>query len=517
MKSIHGVRPNVLFITLDQFRADHLGASGHPHAVTPNLDRLASQGVRFASHFANCAPCAPSRASLLTGLWQMNHRVTDNGAPVRDDLPMLPRKMREAGYDPVLFGYTDTALDPADLAEDDPRRTSYEQPMDGFDPVLLLDDQIQEWVDWLEGLGYELPVPGNNRSIYQPADVETPAGRGSTWAPTRYAAEHSESAFLTGRVIEWLSEPSRKDEPWFAHVSYLRPHPPFIAPAPYNDMFDPANMVEPVRAESREAEAALHPFVAAASALVPAPAQDLDQRQLQATYLGMIAEVDHQLGTLIDHLDELGHSENTVVIVTSDHGEQLGDHWLIQKLGFFDQSFRIPLIIRFPGLVDEPGRSFDAFTENVDVMPTILDLCGLEPSEWADGASLRSALESSDAEDGWWRSAVHFEYDFRMPTNSLIEGLFGLRQDECTIATIRDHDGKYVHFGSDFPSLFFDLRTDPGESVNLADDPEHTPRVLSYAQRLLNLRLQHTDPRYANTRATVDGTALRADPPRNSH
>lgn len=508
-------RPNVLLITMDQFRADSMGCAGHPSASTPSLDRLASQGVRFTNHFANCTPCAPSRASLLTGLWQMNHRVTNNGAPLRDDLPMLPRQMHSAGYSPALFGYSDTALDPATIDEGDPRRSSYEQPMDGFDPVLILDDRVDEWVAWLQDHGYELPNPQQTRSIYEPADVETPADRGATWAPARYAAQHSESAFMTEKVLEWLSSPERGSEPWFAHVSYLRPHPPYLAPAPFNDMFDPEAMEPPVRAATVAEEAAAHPFLAAALSLVPSPRSELDQRQLQATYLGMIAEVDQQLGRLIDGLDELGFTDDTLVIVPSDHGEQLGDHWLIEKLGFFDQSFRIPLIIRFPRGVTEPGRVVESFTENVDIMPTILDLCDAERPDWADGGSLRRTLEDPDATNDWWREAVHYEFDFRMPESNFVEQLFGLRQDQCSISTIRDHAGKYVHFSGGLPSLFFDLTEDPAELTNLSGSTEHAAQILDYAQRLLAMRDEHLDPRYANTRATDSGTLHRSDPPRD--
>lgn len=516
-----GGPPNVLLITLDQFRADHLGCAGHPHASTPSLDGLAASGVRFENHYANCTPCAPSRASLLTGLWQMNHRVTDNGAPLRDDLPMLPRIMREAGYDAALFGYSDTALDPTTLGPDDPRRRSYEQPMDGFDPVLVVDDRIVPWVEWLVELGYELPDPDDNRSIYRPAEVETPPDRGATWAPTRYAAEHSEAAFLTAGVLEWLRTrgSERDDTPFFAHVSYLRPHPPYIAPAPYNDMFDPADMVDAVRAPTREQEAELHPFLAAALQIVPSPDDELDQRQLRATYLGMIAEVDHQVGVLLDGLAELGLADDTIVVLTSDHGEQLGDHWLVEKLGFFDQSFRIPLIIRVPeGVADNgppaAGRVVEEFTENVDIMPTILDLCGLERPAWADGGSLRPLLGSTVPQGPWWRDAVHYEYDFRMPQTTLVEDLMGLRQDQCTMVTIRDHAGKYVHSSGGMPPIFFDLGSDPHELVNRADEAGYESTVLRYAQRLLTLRNEHVDPRYANTRATGIGTVHRADPPR---
>ncbi len=510
-------RPNVLLITLDQFRADCLGVAGHPVVRTPNLDRLAADGVRFTHHFANCAPCGPSRASLLTGLWQSNHRVTSNGAPLSDHLPMLPRMLREHGYDPVLFGYTDTTLDPATLGEDDPRRTSYEQPMPGFSTGVLLDDDIRPWIEWLSAMGYD--TPDEHRLIYEPADVATPDGRGATWRPARYAAEHTESAFITTKALEWLDGPGRLDQPFCVHLSYLRPHPPYLAPAPYNDMFDPADMPAPTRHPTPGDEGAVHPFVAAALGVVPSPESELDQRQLQATYYGMIAEVDAQVGRLLDGLDERGLRDDTIVVLTSDHGEQLGDHWLVEKLGFFDQSYRIPLIVRWPGMEGSPGRTVEAFTENVDITPTLLDLVGAPPSPFCDGASLRPFLDGdlhgTDAPAGW-RTAAHHEFDFRDPTSTLIEDLFGIRQDQCALSVWRGRNRKYVQFCGGFPPLYFDLDQDPGELHDLAGDPTRTTEMLECTQELLRAHLEHTDPRLANTRATADGTVVRVDPGRGT-
>ncbi|HTO00632.1 MAG TPA: sulfatase-like hydrolase/transferase, partial [Microthrixaceae bacterium] len=509
-------RPNVLLITLDQFRADCLGIAGHSIVSTPNLDALAERGVRFANHYSNCAPCAPARASLLTGLWQSNHRVTNNGAPLSDDLPMLPRLMRDEGYDSVLFGFTDTALDPATLDPDDPRRLSWELPMSGFRAEELLDDNVEGWIKWLAELGYEVPKGGGpaNRQIYEPADVPVPADRGESWRPARYSAEHSEAAYLTGKVLAWLGQPERREEPFFAHISYIRPHPPYLAPEPYNSMFDPADVPAPVRAATIEEEASVHPFLKTALMLVPSPINDLDQRQLTATYYGMIAEVDAQLGRLLDGLEELDLTKDTVILLTSDHGEQMGDHWLIEKLGYFDQSYRIPLIISAPAFIDNPGRVVEAFTENVDITPTLLDMVGAPAPAMSDGSSLKQLLAEPEAEDDWWRSAVHFEFDFREPTSDFIEQLVGLRQDQCTISVIRDHKGKYVHFAGDFPALFYDLEKDPDELVNRADDPAYTATILDYAQRLLSMQIEHTDPRLGNTRATPLGTIHRSDPPR---
>lgn len=510
-------RPNLLLITLDQFRADCLGVAGHPVVRTPHLDRLASEGVRFTHHFSNCAPCAPGRASLLTGLWQMNHRVTSNGAPLADHLPMLPRLLREHGYDPTLFGYSDTALDPSTLAADDPRRTSYEQPMSGFSTGLLLDDDIGPWIEWLAEQGYD--VPHDHRSIYEPADVPVPADRGATWRPAVYAAEHSESAFMTTTALEWLGRPGRDDEAWCAHLSYLRPHPPYLAPAPYHDMFDPADVPAAVRHATPEDEAAVHPFLTGALTVVPSPLDELDQRQLRATYYGMVAEVDAQVGRLLDGLDELGMRDDTVVVLTSDHGEQLGDHWLIEKLGFFDQSYRIPLIVRWPGMGGRAGRTVDAFTENADIAPTLLDLAGAPLPDFCDGASLRPFLDDDlegDAAPEGWRDAVQFEFDFRDPGSDLIEQVYGLRQDQCAISVLRGRSTKFVQFSGGLAPLYFDLDDDPDELVDLAGDVSRAPELFEHAARLLSLRMEHTDPRLANTRATPSGTLHRADPPRPS-
>ena len=125
-------RPNVLLVTFDQWRADHLKALGCPLPITPNVDALAAGGVTFAKHHTATAPCGPSRTSMLTGRYLMGHRVVNNGTPLTAELATLPRLMTDAGYDPVLFGYTDTTLDPRLLTANDPRRTSWEQPMPGF-------------------------------------------------------------------------------------------------------------------------------------------------------------------------------------------------------------------------------------------------------------------------------------------------------------------------------------------------------------------------------------------------
>jgi arylsulfatase A-like enzyme len=206
----------------------------------------------------------------------------------------------------------------------------------------------------------------------------------------------------------------------------------------------------------------------------------------------MMSEVDAQLGRLFDGLREQGSWDDTLVVLTSDHGEQLGDHWLTEKLGWFDQSFHVPCIVRDPRSAADGTRGsvIDRFTENVDLMPTVLEWLGLDAPLQCDGSSLLGF--ASGAEPPSWRGAAHWEWDFRDPIGELSQRGLGLRSDQCTLAVLRDEAGKYVHFAGMDP-IFYDLRDDPNELVNRAGDPGRAGDVLGYAQRLLSFRMEHAD------------------------
>lgn len=403
--------PNVLFITVDQWRGDCLSSAGHPVVQTPHLDALAASGARFARHYAQAAPCGPSRASLLTGTYLHTHRSTFNGTPLDARFTNVALEARAAGYRPLLYGYTDTTVDPRTVAPDDPRLSTYESVLPGFEHAQPLDEEYAPWFAWLAERGYDLSDP--QRYLRPDPDHPGAGSHGRTWAPTPYSAEHTETAFITGRVIEDIDAALAAGEgAFFVHASYVRPHPPFTVPAPYHDLYDPADVPAPVLAPTADDEAALHPFVAAAmgwewSRADPDPAE---VRQLRATYYGMMTEVDAQLGRLLAALEERGLADDTIVIVTSDHGEMLGDHRLMSKLGFWDEAFHIPLIVRAPGC--PPGQVIDEFTENVDIMATILELIDVEVPAQCQGRSLVPFLRGSPPED--WRTAVHWEFDFRV-------------------------------------------------------------------------------------------------------
>jgi arylsulfatase A-like enzyme len=487
---------NVLYITVDQWRGDCLGIVGHPVVKTPNLDRLASEGVLFRRHYAQAAPCGPSRASLHTGTYLMNHRSVLNGTPLDARFTNVALEARAIGYDPVLFGYTDASPDPRVMAPDDPRLRSYEGVLPGFRAVLDLPEHLEPWGAWLRERGYD--VPDDVREMYEPIS-DAPG------APVAYRAEHTEAAFLTQELLGYVDE--QQGAPWFVHAAYIRPHPPFVAPAPYHEMYDPASVPAPLRHATFEAEGAVHPLLAGA-VLIPGlrgPDDDAELRQMRATYYGMMTEVDDQIGRLVDGLRARDAWDDTFVILTSDHGEQLGDHWLTEKLGWFDQSYHVPLIVRDPRRESDVTRGRvieDRFTENVDVMPTILEWIGVDAPVQCDGASLIDVLHD-ESPDGW-RTAVHWEWDFRDPTGRLTQEMFGLGIDECSLAVLRDERGKYVHFAG-MPPLFYDLERDPGELVNRADDPEYGATVLDYAQRLLSFRMRNAERTLTGALVTPQG------------
>jgi arylsulfatase A-like enzyme len=512
-------RPNVLFICADQWRGDCLSARGHPNARTPNIDALAADGVLFKNHFSQCTPCGPSRTSLLTGLYLMNHRSGRNGTPLDARHTNIALEARKAGYNPVLFGYTDTSLDPRGRDPDDPALTGYDKGvMPGFSTPLHLPDDMEAWISDLIAKGYSLPN-GRDDAFRPRPGFDKPDDRGFRYIPTAFKAEQSETAFLADRFLEWLSG---RDEPWFAHVVFYRPHPPLIAPEPYNRLVDPADVAFPVRAASLDAEKAQHPLLAYEldrisepgrydehSPLDPVSADELEIRQMRAAYYGLIAEVDHHVGRIIDQLKASGAYDDTLIIVTSDHAEMLGGHHAWGKEIYFDPAFHVPLIVRDPRREagETRGDQIDAFSEAIDLMPTILDWLDRPVPRPCDGRSLLPLVRG--AEPAGWRQEVHFEHDFRTVVTQRAERALGIASDECSYAVIRDRRYKYVHFAA-LPPLLFDIESDPHEMENLAGRPDMAATMLHYAQMMLDWRLRHAEKTLTNMALTKDGVFARA-------
>jgi arylsulfatase A-like enzyme len=458
---------NILLVTLDQFRGDCLSAAGHPLVRTPNLDRLAAQGVRLARHYSQAAPCSPGRACLYTGTYQLNNRVVANGTPLDARFDNLALAARRAGYAPVLFGYTDQSIDPREASgPDDPRLWSYEGVLPGFDVGLELVEAQSAWIDWLRGLGHEVPADGE----------EALAGE------SERPVEHSVSAFLTDRLIDWIEQ---QRAPWFAHASYWRPHPPRAAAGHFASAYDPAHVPLPITPASERHR--LHDGLMGHPD-TGAPDDEAAIRALRAQYFGMVSEVDHQLGRLWQALERLSQWEDTWIFVTSDHGDELGDHGLVNKGGFFEGSYHVLGIARDPRHPDAHGSTVTRFTENVDVFPTLCDALGIATPAQCDGLPLTPFLRGEDPP--WWREAAHWEFDWRfvLVPHGPHEWPWDRRLERQHLTVLRSERAAYVQFG-DGSWLCFDLAADPTWRAEVRDPSV----VLAHAQAMLTWRSQHAD------------------------
>jgi len=456
-------RPNVLLITLDQYRGDTLGCAGHPLVRTPNLDALAAEGVRLANHYAQAAPCAPGRAALYTGTYQMTNRVVGNGSPLDDRFDNIARAAQRAGYRPTLFGYTDQGVDPRTVEIGDPRLSDWEGVLPGFEVGVHLPDDAEPWMSWLTEHGDHL------RNTAHALETE----------PDR-PAELSQSAFLTNHLLDWIAV---QHEPWFAHASYLRPHPPYAAAGHWSTAYDPADVPPPIPAgdDLHGLHLALlaHPATAA-------PTDPHELAALRAQYYGMCSEVDDQLGRVWDALQRSGQWGNTIVIVTADHSEQLGDQGLIEKAGYFEASYHILGIVRDPRRPAGAGSVVTDPTENVDVFPTICDLLDVPIPAQCDGHPLTPFIEGERPPA--WRTEAHWEWDWRdsLPIGS--DETWNRRTDRCNLAVVRGDTHAYVQFGNGTWRCF-DLAADPTWRT-VTTDPAV---VLPLAQAMLRWRSEHLD------------------------
>jgi len=458
---------NILLITLDQFRGDCLSSAGHPVVQTPNLDRLCEAGVRFARHYSQSSPCSPGRASLYTGMYQMNHRVVANGTPLNSDFDNVALAAKRAGYLPTLFGYTDQSIDPrVTTGPDDPRLKSYEGVLPGFENGQVLNNAYEPWRELLRSHGHvaegsviELLASENER----PDNV-------------------SVSTFLTNSLLEWLPQQTNS---WFAHASFIRPHPPYSAAGKFSTMYDRASVGTPIeRAEE------VHPFheVMLQLEATKAPTDPEEMAHMRAQYFGMISEVDAQLGRIWDWLQETGQWDNTMIVVVADHAELLGDHGLREKVGYWDTSQHIVGIVRDPRNSEAHGTVVNEFTENIDIMPTLCEAMNVSVPVQCDGMPLTPFLEGNTPEQ--WRDAAHWEYDWRFALIPFDRYTwpYKRRLEKLNLAVRRTNEYAYVQFG-DGDFLCFDMSNDPTQRTLVTD-----PAIISeQARAMLVWRMEHAN------------------------
>ena len=502
----------ILFIIMDQLRADCIFGALAEHIDMPNLTALMGDATCFKQHYSVVNPCGPARASILTGQYAMNHRSIRNGTPLAQNTPNLAREMRKAGYEPMLFGYTDTSLDPREFHPNDPDIRFYEQVLPGFiEKIEMRYESSFPWRAALKSKGYDLPPFSE---FFVPATPEGQAPKLND--PAFYKAEDSDTAFLTDCALNELSV--RQEENWFAHVTYIRPHPPLVAPAPYNQMYQDADLPPPIRKASVADEADTHPFhkfylnYFENQTLIHGPLGDFDKEQddqaihiARSVYFGLITELDHHIGRIIDQLKQSGEYDTTLIIIQADHGEMLGDHHMWGKQCPYDAAFHVPLIIRDPYQPQMHGKSVDMFTESIDITPTILDWVDQPVPIDMDGHSLIPLL-SGDTPKAW-REHVFAELDFGDPRAAdYTQQTFGISTREANLCLIRTEQYKLVHFNGGLPPLLFDMLADPNEMTNLATKPEYANILLEMTQKLLNHRMKNAKHSLSDMMLTQNGT-----------
>ena len=353
---------NVLFIMCDQLRWDYLSCYGHPHLHTPNIDALAARGVRFTRAYTQATLCGPARMSAYTGRYVRSHGAHGNGSPLRIGEPTLGDHLISIGVRNVLVGKTHMTPDTAGMKRlgIDPNSViGVHAAQCGFEPYVRHDglhpdgpyDPNPEYDSYLRAQGFEASNPWEQWAN----SGETPDGTlQNGWLnvhadkPARVPEQHSETPWTTRRAMDFMREAEADGRPWCLHLSYIKPHWPYIVPAPYHDMYGRQHLIQTVRSEAERQDP--HPVFGAfmKSRVSRTFSRDEVRERVLPAYMGLIKQIDDQLGLLFKFMEEQGLSQRTMIVFTSDHGDYMGDHWMGEKHLFHDVSARVPMIIVDP-------------------------------------------------------------------------------------------------------------------------------------------------------------------------
>ena len=457
-------RPNVLFIMTDDLNCD-LGSYGHPLVKSPNIDRLASQGVLFENAYCNYPVCGPSRASFMTGLYPEQTGVTVLRRLFRNYIPdavTLSQHFMQNGYTAARVGKI--------YHYDNPKGVG----TDGH-------DDPASWNTKINPRGRDKDEEDKIFSL-RPGSF----GASLSWLAADGTDEEQTDGMVATESIGLLRQYSDSKTPFFLAVGFYKPHTPYVAPKKYFDLYDPSQITVPTVPEGY-----LDTLPKTAKKTVTAfnPQIDLPEataRKAMHAYYATISFVDAQIGRVLNSLDEFGLRDNTIVLFSSDHGYHMGEHGHFQKNTLFENADRVPLILSAPGMKAK-GKRTKSFAEMIDFYRTLSDLAGLSPvPEYVMGTSLKPILNNV--------------------SKSVREDAFTQRIDGYTLRT-RDFRVTQWKEGAPDNLELYDLQSDPQEMVNLAENPE-------YRKELVELRSK-LDQRIADATAPPRGLAFTAPDPKD--
>lgn len=487
---------NVLFIMADQLRWDYLSCAGHTSIRTPHIDALAARGVRFTNAFVQGPVCGASRMSTYTGRYVTSHGSAWNFVPLSVAQKTLGDHLLPHGVRCAVVGKTHVEADVEGAArlgidpETDPGRLVMNG---GFEPYER-DDGIlppgfkaegNRYCDYLRSQGYSGDNPWHDfANSSEGEDGQLHSGWQMRWArePARVAEQHSESPYMTRRAMDFITE--QGDKPWVLHLSYIKPHWPYVAPAPYHAMYGPEDVQPAQRSEAERADP--HPVYRGFMSYTPSTTFSRDEVRdtVVPTYMGLITQIDDQIGRIMQFLRDTGRDQDTLIVFTSDHGDYLGDHWLGEKELFHDVIVKVPLIVVDPRPQADGTRGLDcdAIVESIDLAPTFLSSLGHPlPRQWLEGESLEPLLHGRRHE--WRKDMAVCENTFAF--RDCVRLPIGAPVDRCNMTMLRTREWKYVHVDGLRPMLF-DLVNDPQEFNDLGASPNHIAVREQMQRRLLD-------------------------------
>jgi arylsulfatase A-like enzyme len=484
-------KPNVIFISFDDLRPE-LGCYGNNEILTPNLDRLADQGVAFLNTYCQVAVCQPSRASYMTGLRPDSIRswhLGDHHRGAIPDIKTMPQYFKEFGYHTVSIGkiFHNHVPDSISFDEPDLRPEKYKTAdmIDRDAESFHYDDEITA-----RQIEIRAEMIRSRPGVKLYAD-----GWGYGTSVESFDAPESEfyDGAQTDLALETIARLKEREEPFYLAIGYYRPHLPFVAPEKYwnlynRDSISPAtNNYTPIYAPGFAMNSMYelgncydmegivkHPLVGT----LP----DSIGRILKHGYYASVSFVDACFGKLMDGLEEMGISDNTIVVIIGDHGWKLGEHGSWGKMTNYENDTRVPLIIRAPGIKGK-GRRSERLTELVDVFPTLCELAGIKVPDYLQGTSMVPLLDDPDRA---WKSAIFSQFH-RRP----IESIDGQRYMGYAIRTDRYHYIDWYFWDNEnkvpldhVASELYDHKNDPKENVNIVSDPENVRLVEELRKKL---------------------------------